>query len=166
MQEIDVQKLIEDNIALVYYIISKQYPTFIKDEDVIQSGMVGLCKAANYYDPEKGLFSSYAGRCIRNEINEEFIRRKPTKNNVSLDTKLGEDGTLSDVLVGDDDVAYIDESFFSQLTKDEATLLNLESAGYTTDEISELCGFNAQKVRKILRIIHLKRRKFFDEHSY
>ena len=160
MSEIERQQLIEDNMALVYYIISKQYPTFIGDQDVIQSGMVGLCKAAKHYDPEKGIFSTYAGRCIRNEITQEFIRRKPMKMTVSLDTKIGEDGTLADILVGDDDVAYIDTAFYNQLSKDEVTLLHLESAGFNTDEISELCGYNAQKVRKILRTTHLKWKKF------
>ena len=86
---------------LVYHIISRQYPTFIHDEDVIQSGMLGLCKAAESFDPKKGLFSTYAGRCIRNEINQEFIKRKPFSQTVSLDTKISEEGTLQDVLVGE-----------------------------------------------------------------
>ena len=43
----DRKKFIEENVNLVYVIVREYYPTFIFDEDVIQCGMVGLCKAAN-----------------------------------------------------------------------------------------------------------------------
>ena len=76
-------ELIEKNMNLVYFVISKYYPTFIHDEDIVQSGMLGLCKAADKWDESKSKFSTYAGRCIRNEINQEFIRRKPFSKVIS-----------------------------------------------------------------------------------
>ena len=144
---------------LVYHIISRQYPTFIHDEDVIQSGMLGLCKAAESFDPKKGLFSTYAGRCIRNEINQEFIKRKPFSQMVSLDTKISEEGTLQDVLVGEDDVAYIDD-FYDGLTNEEVKVIKLYNSGYISGEISELLNIPVEKVRKIMRIIKIKRGKY------
>lgn len=74
-----------DNIPFVYYIIHKYYPTFAKDEDIIQSGMVGLVKAANKFDSTKGKFSTYAGVIIKNEIAKELKLRVNDSQTVSLD---------------------------------------------------------------------------------
>lgn len=156
----NVNELIEDNMNLVYYIISRQYPTFLHDDDVIQSGMLGLVKAANTFDPNKGLFSTYAGRCIRNEINQEFIRRKPFSNTVSLDTKISEEGTLQDVLVGTEDVDYVDDEFYDSLSEEERTVMSLDINGYTSGEIADACNITVQKVQKILRTIRIKWRKY------
>ena len=113
------QQLIEDNMNLVYFIISREYPTYLQDEDIIQSGMLGLCKAANSWE-ERGLFSTYAGRCIRNEIRQEFVRRKPHSKLVSLEANVNDESTLGDLIVGEEDVVYLDdEQFYSQLTKEE-----------------------------------------------
>lgn len=76
------REFIEQNMNLVYYIIHKYYPAFSKDEDVIQSGMLGLCKASLHYDERKGKFSTYAGATIKNEIVNEL---KGKSNAFSLD---------------------------------------------------------------------------------
>ena len=151
-------------MKLVYYIVSKDYPTFIRDEDIIQCGMLGLCKAAQSWDESKAKFSTYAGKCIRNEINQEFIRRKPHSKNISLETKVGEEGTLADVLVGEDDIGFIDyDDFYEQLTAEERTVLEWDNYGYDTAQIAERLGLSATKVQKILRIITLKWRRFYGD---
>lgn len=155
-----INELIEDNMNLVYWIISRQYPTFLHDDDVIQSGMLGLCKAANTFDPNKGVFSTYAGRCIRNEINQEFIKRKPFSQTVSLDTKIGEEGTLQDVLEGEKDVDYMSDEFYDALTDEERTIMNLNLHGYGSDAIADICKITVKKVQKILRTIKIKWRKY------
>lgn len=83
-------KLIKDNIPLVYHIINKYYPTYTKDEDIIQAGMLGLVKASKNYSNQKSKFSTYAGVCIRNEIVNE-LRYRQKHSAVSLD-KLIESG--------------------------------------------------------------------------
>ena len=154
------QQLIEENMKLVYFIISREYPTYIGDEDISQSGMLGLCKAANHWNGE-GLFSTYAGKCIRNEIRQEFIRRKKHANVISLDVNVGEDITLGDVVIGEDNISYIDQDgFYTTLNNEERDVLKLDSLGYSPDEIAELRGWDIQKSWKILRMIQLKRRKF------
>ena len=154
------QRLVEDNMKLVYLIVSKDYPTYIHDEDIISTGLLGLCKAAEKFDESKGKFSTYAGRCIRNEINQEFIRRKPHASVVSLDGIIGEDTTLGDMIVGEDDVAYLDDNFFDTLSEQERLVLYYNSEGYETDEISDMVGIPVDKVRKTLRLIRLKWKKF------
>ena len=154
------ENLVEDNIRLVYFIISKEYHPYLHDDDIIQAGMLGLCKAAEKWDEEKGKFSTYAGRAIRNEIIQEFINRKPNSQMISLETEIGEDGVLADILVGEDGVYYVDEDFYKQLSKEEIDILNMNEMGYGTDEISELSGYDVQKVRRILRLVRLKWDKF------
>lgn len=157
------QSLVEDNLKLVYYIVSRDYPTYLHDEDIIQCGMLGLVKAANAWR-EEGLFSTYAGKCIRNEINQEFIRRKPHAKTLSLDATIGEDGSLADILVGDDDIAYIDEdAFYELLTGEEAKVLDMDRLGYDTSEIAKVIGCSVQKVQKILRLIRIKWRRFYGD---
>ena len=158
-------KLVEENLNLVYYIVSREYPTYIHDEDIIQSGMLGLCQAAEAWK-EQGLFSTYAGRCIRNEINQEFIRRKKVKGELSLDAKITDDGTLGESIVGEDGIAYIeDDKFYRQLSHEEQQVLSMANAGYSCDEISERYGFTVRKVQKLLRIIRLKWKEFNNGYS-
>ena len=153
-------ELITENMNLVYGIVSQEYPTYIHDDDIIQSGMLGLCKAAQYWDETKSKFSTYAWRCIRNEINNEFIARKPHSNNISLETRVGEDLTLGEVLMGDDNVPYLDQdTFLQQLTDEERNVFSLYSVGVPTEEIAVSCGMSLQKTRKIIRLVKLKWRK-------
>ena len=155
------QNLITNNMKLVYFIISREYPTYLHDDDIVQSGMLGLCKAAESYDETKSKFSTYAGRCIRNEINQEFIRRKAHSKNISLETKLNEDITIGDILIGEDEMPYLDnETFYHQLSGLEKEFLTKYTMGYSPDEIANSCDCNVQKVRKVLRFIKYKWREF------
>ena len=152
--------LISSNMRLVYHIIAKEYPRYLYDEDIIQTGMLGLCQAAERWDEQRGSFPNYAGSWIRGEIKQELIRRKKHSENISLDTKISEDGTLEDVLVGEEDVEYIDDAFYRELTELEQNVFTLNTLGLTTNEIATKLNCNVNKIRKILRTIRLKWRNF------
>lgn len=65
------QKIVEDNINLVYKFYTtygKKYYNFEYD-DIIQILSIGLIKAVKAYDETKGLFSTLAYTCMRNELN-------------------------------------------------------------------------------------------------
>lgn len=161
LTETEIKKLIEDNITLVYGVVSKEYPTFIHDEDIISRGTLGLCKAANTWNPEKTKFSTYAWNCIRNEINIEFRQRNKYSNVISLDTTLGDDLTLEEVIVGSKDIDYSDDdSFYTTLTADERKVLMMKGKGYNTLEISETTGHNRRKVCRLLRNVQVKWDKY------
>lgn len=80
------KKFIEENINLVYFIINKYYKSYSKDEDIIQCGMLGLCKAAERWEPTKSKFSTFAGSCIRNEIKYELQARTKRQVECSLES--------------------------------------------------------------------------------
>lgn len=63
------QELVEKNINLVYFYAEKFVGTVPVEKDEIHSVMMlGICKAAVTFNPEKSKFSTYATRCMRNEL--------------------------------------------------------------------------------------------------
>jgi len=66
-------KLIEDNMPLVGQVIKDKVHNvqgigIFTYEDLFQIGCIGLCKAADTYQPGKWQFSTYAYLLVRNEI--------------------------------------------------------------------------------------------------
>lgn len=160
------QKLIEDNLNLVYSLVSKEYPTYIHDEDIIQCGMVGLCKATEKWDESKSQFSTFAWRCIRNEIAMEFRRRAKHQGILSLDYEMtDEDGgrsTFGDCVVGDEDIPYIDTEVKS-ITSREQQIFELYKTLQNYQEVATKLGISKQYVwktmRKIRALLDLTERK-------
>lgn len=168
MQRSERDKLIEDNIKLVYFVLNKYYPTYIHDEDIIQIGMIGLCKAADKYDGDKGTFSTYAVIVIQNEIRREFRnRQKEDKlNAVSLDLPvLNDDGkeitTLLDTIMGQEDVGFVDiEGYYKTLKPIEKTYFDLLREGYKPKEVAEILGCSKHNVSRYIRRLKAKWRLF------
>lgn len=151
-------QLIEDNINLVYSVISKHYPGFIKDEDIVQCGMMGLVKAANKWDESKSSFSTYAFTSILNEIRMEFRKRCRQPKTLSLDyeysSKDGDSTTLADVLVGDLDVDYVDTvPVCNKLKPKELMVFKLLKEGNSGSDIARMIGMTRQNVNKYVRKI-------------
>lgn len=62
-------ELIEHNLRLVAHIIKKYYSNSVQQDDLISIGTIGLIKAVNTFDPDKGTrLATYAARCIENAI--------------------------------------------------------------------------------------------------
>lgn len=72
------QQLVEKNIRLVYFIANKLGYT---DEDSLQYGLYGLCKAADTFDENRGIkFSTYAYPYISNWMRGTYSDTKFRKN--------------------------------------------------------------------------------------
>lgn len=97
-------KLIEHNLRLVAHIVKKFENTGEDSEDLISIGTIGLIKAIESYQVDKGTkLATYAARCIENEILMHLRSLKKTKKDVSLHDPIGTDKegneiTLIDVL--------------------------------------------------------------------
>lgn len=62
-------KLIIHNLRLVAYIVKKNYPDAKDPDDLVSIGTIGLIRAAETFDYQKGnQFSTYASKCIDNAI--------------------------------------------------------------------------------------------------
>jgi len=97
-------ELIEHNLRLVVHIIKKYYSNVRDQEDLVSIGTIGLIKAASTFNFDKGnKFTTYASRCIENEILMHFRSKKKTAQDVyifdPIDTdKDGNALTLQDIM--------------------------------------------------------------------
>ena len=77
-------KLINHNLRLVAYIVKKHYPDSKEADDLISIGIIGLIRAAETFDYRKNIsFSTYAGKCINNQIRMYFRKTKHQQTAVS-----------------------------------------------------------------------------------
>ena len=60
-------------------------------DDLISIGTIGLIKAVDTFSPDKGSLSSYASRCIENEIRMSLRTEKKLVGEVSMEEPLGRD---------------------------------------------------------------------------
>ena len=104
------RKLIEHNLRLVAHIVKKYYSNQNDQEDLISIGTIGLIKAVDSFNADKGIkLSSYASRCIENEILMFFRSGKKSAQDVSINEpietdKSGNTLTLMDTMAVDDTI--------------------------------------------------------------
>jgi RNA polymerase sporulation-specific sigma factor len=81
--------LINHNLRLVAHIV-KKYTNAGEADDLISAGSIGLIKAINTYSIDKNTqLSTYAARCIENEILMLIRVNKKHNNDVSINESLG-----------------------------------------------------------------------------
>ena len=107
------EKLIVDNINLVYFMINKLRLKY-KFDDYVDIGMIGLVKGVSAYDDSKNIkISTYLAKCIQNELlchsrRMSVAKRKNKLRDISLSTTVKGtdiDGIeLQDVIESDIDV--------------------------------------------------------------
>lgn len=96
------QKLVEDNICLAVHIAKRWFGrTKLENDEIVSAAYYGLVKAAVGFDPDRGFcFTTYAGRCIENEIRMELRKMSRECAEVSIDAEVpGTEGlTYADML--------------------------------------------------------------------
>jgi RNA polymerase sporulation-specific sigma factor len=100
-------KLIEHNLRLVAHVAKKYEGPEEKNEDLFSIGVIGLVKAINTFNLAKGAkLSTYAARCINNEILMNFRVLKKRRGETSIynpisQDKNGEEMAIIDCLKSD-----------------------------------------------------------------
>ena len=115
--------LVEHNLRLVAHIV-KKYNNFDRDkDDLISVGTIGLIKAINTYNMEKGhRLVTYASRCIENELLMMLRQERKSAKDTSLYEPIGIDKegneiNLLDVL-GADENDIVDELDLKEKIRD------------------------------------------------
>ena len=84
--------LIERNLRLVAHIVKKYQGAPEELDDLISIGTIGLIKAVQTFDAKKASrLSTYAARCIDNELLMYFRSKKKINREVSLYDPIGTD---------------------------------------------------------------------------
>lgn len=158
------EKLIKHNLRLVAHIV-KKYQGAYDTDDLISVGTIGLVKAINTYDLQKGAkLATYTARCIENEILMLLRSNKKYKNTISVSETVGTDKegnelSLMDLLAEDDEsvLSKVEQNLLSEkllktlraaLTDREYTVMTLR---YGLKGGTPLCQREVAALLKISR---------------
>lgn len=186
--------LINHNLRLVAHIV-KKYSNSTKDaDDLISVGAIGLIKAINSFSADKGTqLSTYAARCIENEILMLFRAQKKHQGTLSLDENLGGEGDDNDVMLADvvsdlepDVMEQVESNILtekiinliqSNLTSREYKILVMRygiggTVAYTQKEVAKKLGISRSYIsrleKKALKIVKekIEEQKLFENSSF
>lgn len=177
-------KLIEHNLRLVAHIIKKYYSSNNNQDDLVSIGTIGLIKAIDTFDVSKGIrLSSYAARCIENEVLMFFRNAKKSSQDVSLNEPIDTDKdgnalVLMDIMSeGDSIVENLDIKIKSEklykyieeiLSDRDQMIIKLRyglngTIPLTQREVAEKLGISRSYVSRIEKKALLLLRKKFDK---
>lgn len=111
--------LIERNLRLVAHIIKKYYTQTNDQDDLISIGTIGLIKGISTFKTDKNVrLSTYASRCIENEILMYFRSRRKLSNEVSLSDSIetDKDGNYLSLM----DVISVEDTLLDDLSARES----------------------------------------------
>lgn len=154
-------------------------------EDLIQEGMIGLFKAINDYDiRRKASFRSFASLCIKGQISTAF-KTATRQKHMALNTSISLDKPLfvedenkttlmdilrfdcsqgpEEVLVHKEKMNDIEKQLNTNLSKLEASVLQLYLEGQSYYEISEKLGKPTKSVDNALQRIKRKLEGLYDQ---
>ena len=95
-------RLIEHNLRLVAHVVCKYTVPGYTMDDLVSVGTLGLIKAVNTYKPNAPTpLSTYAARCIENEVLMLLRSSQKRKNDVSLNVPIGMVGEGNDICFQD-----------------------------------------------------------------
>lgn len=175
--------LIERNLRLVAHIVKKYQGAPEEMDDLISIGTIGLIKAIHTFDAKKASrLSTYAARCIDNELLMLFRSKKKTNREVSLYDPIGTDKegneiSLLDVIETEpvdvvknyslkQDIAYLYKLLPKVLSTREREIIKLRYGLYgerelTQREIAKRLNISRSYVSRIEKNAVLKLRSYF-----
>lgn len=159
------EKLIEHNLRLVAHIVKKYDIKKEQTEDLISIGTIGLIKAVDSFKSDKGhKLTTYASRCIENEILMYLRSSKNYFQNVSLNDPIatdkdGSEISLIDAIAAPEEKTVIDNMMLSDninKLKGYIHVLDARELEIVTKRFG-LYGQNEQTQREIARQLHISR---------
>lgn len=172
--QIDIEKVINENIALVTSIANKLYRdnTVFSKEDLIQTGLMNLVKALPKYDETRAKLSTFITHCTRNGMIK-FIKKNFDKNKINVsnfetfpiknfpaknksDERQAHKFFDGDVVFGEN-LYYISEDSIDSYIQDGDNLVKgvvtMKIHGNTQKKIAETFDISEMKVKTILKTV-------------
>lgn len=190
METGDIQarnRIIEHNLRLVVHVVKKYRSSPEEQEELVSIGTFGLMKAVDTFDFRKGArFSTYAARCVENEILMHFRARKKHLSDISMNEpamtdKDGNTLTLMDTLEdGTDLEEQVDLAIHTELLyrflqesldERELEILTHRYGLYghiplTQREVAKALGISRSYVSRLEKKALAKLRERYDETPY
>ena len=95
-------KLIEHNLRLVAHIVKKYDSKNEDTDDLISIGTIGLIKGVDSYSKKKNTrLTTYAARCIENEVLMYFRNNKKRSKDISINESVGFDKEGNEITILD-----------------------------------------------------------------
>ena len=163
--------LVLHNLRLVAHVVKRYTLGEEGTDDLISIGTIGLIKAVNSFKPDYGSkFSTFAIRCIDNEILMYFRSKKKRKGEISIFEPIGTDKEgnqihLVDVLENNepdiieniekkDELTIVIENLHQILTEQELEIIKKRyglwgTKEYTQKEIAQEIGISRSYVSRI-----------------
>ena len=177
--------LIEHNMRLVAHVVKKYQCQDYDTEDLLSAGTIGLIKAVNTFDVDKGSrLAIYAARCVENEILMLLRAGKKRAKEVSLFEPIGTDKdgeTVSlvdviemenpktiDQLILDQDIKELYQAFDQKLTENEKQVISMryglfKGKEHTQREVAGVLGISRSYVSRIEKKAIGKLREEFEK---
>ena len=177
--------LIEHNMRLVAHVVKKYQCQDYDTEDLLSAGTIGLIKAVNTFDVDKGSrLATYAARCVENEILMLLRAGKKRTKEVSLFEPIGTDKdgeTVSlvdviemenpktiDQLILDQDIKELYQAFDQKLTENEKQVISMryglfKGKEHTQREVAGVLGISRSYVSRIEKKAIGKLREEFEK---
>ena len=158
-------KLIKHNLRLVAHIVKKYDFKKEATEDLISIGTIGLIKAVDSFKPEKGhKLTTYASKCIENEILMYLRSSKNYFQNVSLNEPIATDKDGSEIMLIDAIASPCDTSIIDDMLVAD-NIVKLKQYMHVLDAreleiITKRFGLFGQKEatqREIAKQLHISR---------
>lgn len=157
------EQIILSNYSIVFSVMQKlSIPA--SDEDMFQTGIIGLLKAINTFDVSKGYqFSTYAFPIVRNEILLSFRKnKKSVKAAFSLDDNVdignGESVSYAEMIADRKDYeentvnSMLAQQIFEKLSpREQRIFIMFFVEGKTQHEISEALGISQSYISRIIK---------------
>ena len=169
--------LIEHNMRLVAHVVKKYQCQDYDTEDLLSAGTIGLIKAVNTFDVDKGSrLATYAARCVENEILMLLRAGKKRAKEVSLFEPIGTDKdgetvSLVDVIEMENPKTIdqlILDPFDQKLTENEKQVISMryglfKGKEHTQREVAGVLGISRSYVSRIEKKAIGKLREEFEK---
>jgi RNA polymerase sporulation-specific sigma factor len=164
------EKLVTDNIPFVYFLFNKMYNNELKyahKDDFISEGLLGLVRAAEYYDSAKGIkFNTFAAKCINNQFNLYWRKLRNDKLTLPLSAPMTDTLTFDEgeVLA---DYAAVKENLQREkldeilciLAPRQREIMELKRQGYSQYEIAGIMKKSQPQISRMFREIYKEARE-------
>lgn len=176
--------LINRNMRLVAHVIKKYQSSDYEMEDLLSVGTIGLIKAVNTYNMDKGSrLATYAAKCVENEILMLFRAGKKFSREVSIYDPIGTDKdgetvSLMDILETEgkeaieqiilkQDVKDLYAAYEKELKETEKAVIRMRyglfgSREHTQREVAKQLGISRSYVSRIEKKAIEKLREAFE----